>query len=172
MVVAVAKRPVRSQLSSNMTGVLRSLRSVGGTLHVLDCPYVLVGAKRPILLNGLVHENHHPHKAAVEVDLRVIRHNRDTPIARMTEGYSDTDEDMTPARWQQQGKRNPHGVVWKDLRGCGPKLTAAYQSNEVQVVVGKNTVDLVKMKVRGGPKVRRLNWKGETLAPLNDITKK
>ena len=172
VVVAAAKLPVRSQLSPVMTDVLRSLRSVGGSLHVMDGPYVLVGAKQPHLLTGLVHEDHQPTEAGVEVDLRVIRHNRDTPAAIISQSHSVTKEDMKPVRWQQQDKRNPNGVAWEDLREVGPKLTAAYQKEEEHVVINGHTVDLVKMKVRGGPKIRCLNLKGETLAPVARIINK
>ena len=165
VVVAAAKLPARNRLSPVMTDMLRSLRSIGGTLHFLECPYVLVGAKQPHLLAGLVHEDHQPTKAAVEVDLRVIRYNRDRPIAPIAQNHSDPHADMTPVRWQQ-AKRNRHGVVWEDLLKVGPQLTAAYQMKKVQVVINGHTVDLSKMKLKGGCRIRCLNLKGEILAPL------
>ena len=170
VVVAAAKLPARNRLSPVMTDMLRSLRSIGGTLHFLECPYVLVGAKQPHLLAGLVHEDHQPTKAAVEVDLRVIRYNRDRPIAPIAQNRSDPHADMTPVRWQQ-GKRNRHGVVWEDLLKVGPQLTAAYQTKKAQVEINGLTVDLSKMKVRGGPMIRCLNYKGEILAPLSYVMK-
>ena len=165
VVVAAPKLSVRTRFSPIMADVLRSLRSIGGSLHFLDCPYVLVGAKQPHLLTGLVHEDHQSTKAAVEVDLRVIRYNRDTPIAPIAQSHSDPLSDMNPVRWQQ-GKRNSHGVVWEDFRQVGPQLTAAYQAKDVHVVINGLTVDLPKMKVRGGPMIRCLNSQGEILAPI------
>ena len=172
VVVAAPKLPLQTKGSPIMIDVLRSLRSIGGSLHVLDCPYVLVGATQPHLLDGLVHEDHQPTEAAIEVDLRVIRQNRDTPTTTISQSHSVTDADMTPVRWQQQDKRNPNGVAWEELRKVGPRLTAAYQTNDEHVVINGHTVDLVKMKVRGGPKIRCLNHKGETLAPLTHIIRK
>ena len=167
VVVAVARLPLRSEVSPVMVDVLRSLRSIGGSLYALEGPYVLVGAKQPHLLNGLVHEDQQPIKAAVEVDLRVIRYNRDRPIAPIAQNNSETDDDMTPVRWQQEDKSNKHGVTWKDLLEVGPHLTAAYQRKEVCVVINGYTVNLVKMKVRGGSKIRCLNSKGQILSALS-----
>ena len=101
----------------------------------------------------------------MEVDLRVIRHNRDRPIAPVAQSHSDPFADMTPVRWQQ-GKRNRHGVAWEDLQQVGPQLTAAYQAKEVHVAINGHTVNLAKMKVGGGPMIRCLNSRGEILAPL------
>merc|ERR1712151_76850 len=89
VVVVATNRSIPNKWSPTVVDVLRSLRSVGGSLHVLDCPYVLVGAAHPYLLNGLVHEDHQPGKAAVAVDVRVIRHNRDT-VAFSSQTCSDT----------------------------------------------------------------------------------
>ena len=171
VLVAAAKLPAQSEFSRIMTNVLPSLRSIGGSMHVLDCPYVLVGSKQPHLLAGLVHEDHQPTKAAVEVDVRVIRYNHDRPIPTVLQSHSDTHEDMTPVRWQQQDNRNPNGVAWQDLRNVGPRLTAAYQTGQRYVPINRHAVDLGRMKVRGGPKIRCLNLKGEILAPLpRDLT--
>ena len=76
--VAASNLSIPSKRSPDVVDVLRSLRSIGGSAHALDCPYVLVGAKHPCLLNGMAHEDHQSGKAAVAVDMRVIRHNRDT----------------------------------------------------------------------------------------------
>ena len=164
IVVAATNRSIPSKWSPVVVDVLRSLRSVGGSLHVLDCPYVLVGAAHPYVLNGLVHEDHQPGKAAVVVDARVIQHNRNTvtPNSRRSTGTSS--DDMIPVRWQRQNNSR-HGPMWKDLRGWSSQLTAAYQAGQGQVVIGGCTADLIHMKVRS-VKIRCLNWKGETLAPL------
>merc|ERR1719174_347433 len=172
VVVAVSKLPARSQVSPIMTDVMRSLRSVGGSLHFLNHPYVLVGTKQPYLLTGLVHEDHQPTKSAVEVDLRVIRYNLKRPITPIAQNNSDTDADMIPVRWQQQDTSNAHGVMWEDFQQVGPQLTAEYQAKKANVVVNGHTVDLMKMKVRGGPKIRCLNSKGQTLPPLSYSIKK
>merc|ERR1719331_3136838 len=95
-----------------MIGMLRSLRSIGGSAHFLECPYALVAVKQPHLLTGLVHEDHQPAKAAVEVDVRVIQYNRDRSTARIARSHSDTDADMTPVRWQEQGKHTVTPMVW------------------------------------------------------------
>ena len=171
VVVAAPKLPLQGKVSPIMVDVLRSLHSIGGSLHFLECPYVLVGSKQPYLLTGLVHEDHQPTEAAIEVDLRVIRYNLKSPIIPIAQRHSVTDADMTPVRWQQQDKRNPNGVAWEELRVVGPQLSAAYQTNDEHVVINGHTVDLVKMKVLGGPKIRCLNLKGETLAPLTRIKK-
>ena len=76
--VATSNLSIPSKRFPDVVDVLRSLRSIGGSAHALDCPYVLVGAKHPCLLNGMAHEDHQSGKAAVAVDMRVIRHNRDT----------------------------------------------------------------------------------------------
>ena len=115
--------------------------------------------------------DHQPTEAAVEVDVRVIRHNRDSPIIPIAQHHSVMDADMIPVRWQQQDKRNPNGVAWGELREVGPQLTTAYQANDQHVVINGHTVDLMKMKIRGGPKIRCLNLKGETLAPLTHTIK-
>ena len=73
---------------------------------------------------------------------------------------------------QQQNKSDSHGVAWEDFLKVGPQLTAAYQEKKLHVVINGHTVDLVKMKVRGGPKIRCLNSKGQTLAPLTHPTQK
>ena len=171
VVVAAAKLPAQSQVSPVMTDVMRSLRSVGGSLHFLNYPYVLVGTKQPHLLTGLVHEDHQPTKAAVEVDLRVIRYNLKRPITPVVQSSSDTEADMIPVRWQKQDTSNAHGVMWEDFQQVGPQLTAAYQAKEANAVVNGHTVDLMKMKVKGGPKIRCLNSKGQTLASLSYFIK-
>ena len=167
VVVTSPNLSLPSKLSPVMVNVLRTLRTIGGSLHVLDCPYALVGCNQPHLLTGLVHEDHQQPEAVVEVDLRVIRYNRDTPTANISQLHSVTYGEMIPARWQQQDKRHPNGVTWEELRNVGSQLTAAYQANRTHVVINGHTVDLSKMKVQGGPKIRCLNHKGETLPSLN-----
>ena len=72
---------------------------------------------------------------------------------------------MVPVRWQQ-GKRSAHGLVWEDLIKIGPQLTAAYQAKNIHVAIDAHTLNLAKMQVKGGPKIRCLNSQGEVLAPL------
>ena len=164
-VVAATKRCIPRNASAVVVDVLRALRSVGGSLHVLDCPYVLVCSKHPCLLNGLVHEDHQPGTAAVSVDVRVIQHNRGT-IAPCPQMPSTTyGNDVIPARWQFQDNRSLHGATWKDIREWSSQLTAAYRAGQARTMVDDRAVDLVKMKM-GGLKIRCLNWKGETLSPL------
>ena len=167
LVVAATNRSVPRKCSPVVTSVLRSLRTVGGSLHVLDQSYVLVGAKYTSLLNGLVHEDHQSGKATVTVDVRVIRHNRDSvTVYPLSHGGMDREE-MTPVRWQwQKNVNNHHGAAWQDLRRWSAKLTSAYQRGAVKLTIDDKVVDLVKMKVQE-VKIRCLNWKGETLAPLS-----
>ena len=165
VVVAGTSRSIPSKRSQMVVDVFRSLRSVGGSLHMLDCPYVLVGAKRPYLLNGLVHEDHQPVKAAVTVDMRVIQYNRDKTDPNMKNFDSTDPDDMIPVCWQYQDTSKPHGVTWKVLQGWCTQLTEAYQSGQAQTIVDGDNVDLEKMKMRGC-KIRCLNWKGEILSPL------
>ena len=165
VVVAGTEGSVPSKRSQIVVDVFRSLRSLGGSLHMLDSPYVLVGAKRPYLLNGLVHEDHQAVKAAVTVDMRVIQHNRDTAILdtqkrEVTDAY-----DTIPMRWQFQDNDNPHGAMWKDVRGWTTQLTEAYKSGRVKTTMNDYAVDFAKMKM-GRFKIRCLNWKGEILPPL------
>ena len=160
--VAATNLSIPSKWSPCVVDVLRSLRSIGGSVHVLDCPYVLVGAKYPCLLNGLVHEDHQSGKAAVAVDMRVIRHNRDTVAINVQGSNNRGGDDMVPVRWQRQSKRNTHATRWQDLRLWASRLTAAYKAGQLQVVIDGRTVDLVKMEVQGF-KIRCLNWRGETL---------
>ena len=169
VVVACGKRSIPRKWSAKVATVLQSLRSVGGSMHALNSPYVLVGAKQPHLLNGLVHEDHQRGKAAVSVDVRVIRHNRDSvaPTPQRHDAEQATD-DMIPVYWQQQCNTK-HGVVWKDVCLRSSELTAAYQSKTLQTKIDGQTVDLVNMKVRG-VNIRCLNWKGETLPPLHRST--
>ena len=166
LVVAATNRSMPRNISLVLTSVLRSLRTVGGSLHVLDQSYVLVGAKNTSLLNGLVHEDHQSGKAAVAVDVRVIRHNRDSvTVYPRSHGGMDREE-MTPVRWQwQKNANNHHGAAWQDLRRWSAKLTSAYQRGTVKVTIDGQVVDLMKMKVQE-VKIRCLNWKGETLPPL------
>ena len=166
VVVAATKPSIPIKRSPMAVDVLRSLRSVGGSLHVLECAYVLVGAKHPYLLNGLVHEDHQPGKAAVSVDARVIRHNRDT-ITPNLQKRGDMLNDMFPVRWQFQVNSKRHGEPWQDVRGWSSQLTSAYRDGKVQTIIDGHTADLVKMKMRGF-KIRCLNWKGETLSPRED----
>ena len=168
VVVAATNHSLPKQWSPVVVDVLRSLRSVGGSLHVLDRPYVLVGAAHPCLLNGLVHEDHQLGKAAVTVDVRVIRYNRDTAAFNLPRYSNTSGDDMRPVRWQHQ-KNSRHGAMWQDLQLWSSQLTAAYQAGQVQVVIDGRTVDLVKMKMRS-VNIRCLNWKGETLAPLSHPT--
>ena len=166
VVVAGTAGSVPSKRSETVVDVFRSLRSVGGSLHMLDSPYVLVGTKRPYLLNGLVHEDHQAVKAAVTVDMRVIRHNRDNADLSIKAFDSSDADDMIPVCWQYQDTSKPHGVTWQDLRGWCTELTEAYQSGQVQTIIEGHCVDLEKMKTRRGLKIRCLNWKGEILSPL------
>ena len=159
VVVAGTSRSIPSKRSQIVVDVLRSLRSVGGSLHMLDCPYVLVGAKRPYVLNGLVHEDHQPGKAAVAVDMRVIRYNRDTTDPRIKKFRGTDADDMIPKYWQFQDSDNP---MWKDFRGWCSRLTEAYKYGCVKTAIDDHTVDFVKMKM-GRFKIRCLNWKGEIL---------
>ena len=168
LVVAATNRSMPRKLSPVTTDVLQSLRSVGGSLHVLDRAYVLVGAAHPCLLNGLVHEDHQLGKAAVTVDVRVIRYNRDTDSFNLPRYSNTSGDDMRPVRWQHQ-KNSRHGAMWQDLQLWSSQLTAAYQAGQVQVAIDGRTVDLVKMKMRS-VNIRCLNWKGETLAPLSHPT--
>ena len=166
LVVAATNRSMPRKISLVVTSVLRSLRTVGGSLHVLDQAYVLVGAKNTSLLNGLVHEDHQSGKAAVAVDLRVIRHNRDNATV-YTQSHGGMDrEEMIPVRWQwQKNANNHHGAAWQDLRRWSAQLTTAYQLGTVKVTIDGEVVDLMNMKIQA-IKIRCLNWKGETLAPL------
>ena len=168
VVVAGSKRCIPSKRSQMVIDVFRCLRSVGGSLHVLDCPYVLVGAKTPHVLNGLVHEDHQPDKAAVIVDMRVVRHNRNTTTLNIPKREGTDVYDMIPVRWQFQDNDNLHGVMWKDLRGWCTRLTEAYKDRNVQTTINTYAVDLVKMQM-GRFKIRCLNWKGEILSPLDNI---
>ena len=163
--VAGSKRCIPSKRSQMVIDVLQSLRSVGGSMHMLDCPYVLVGSKRPHVLNGLVHEDHQPDKAAVIVDMRVILHNRNTTTFNVQKCNSTDADDMVPVCWQFQDASTSHGVMWQELRGCSTQLTVAYQDGQLRTRIDDHTVDLVKMKTRGF-KIRCLNWKGEILPPL------
>ena len=168
LVVAATNRSMPRKLSPVATDVLRSLRSVGGSLHVLDRAYVLVGAKHPYLLNGLVHEDHQSGKAAVAVDVRVIRHNRDSVTVPSQSPQSDMDraDEMIPVRWQWEDSSSRHGAAWKDLRRWSAQLTSAYRQGQFTVLIDDHdAADLVKMKFRG-VKIRCLNWKGEILSPL------
>ena len=165
VVVAGTEDSFPSKRSQIVVDVFRSLRSLGGSLHMLDCHYVLVGAKRPYLLNGLVHEDQQPVKAAVAVDTRVIRHNRAITNPSTKKSNSSDADDIIPVCWQYQDTSSVHGVTWQDLRGCSTQLTEAYQSGQVQTIVDDHIVDLEKMKMRGC-KIRCLNWKGEILSPL------
>ena len=168
VVVAGTKRSIPSKRSQLVIDVFRSLRSVGGSLHTLDCQYVLVGAKHPYMLSGLVHEDHQPDKAAVIVDMRVIRHNRNTTTLNIPQREGTDEYDMIPVCWQFQDNNNPHGVMWKDLARWCTQLTEAYKERHVQTTIGTYAVDLVKMKM-GRFKVRCLNWKGEILPPFCNI---
>ena len=98
VVVAATKCSIPTKESPMMVDVLRSLRSVGGSLHALDGPYVLVGAKHPHFLNGLVHEDCQSGKAAVAVDVRVIEHNRNTATPNLHKRNSTDGDDMIPVR--------------------------------------------------------------------------
>ena len=166
LVVAATNRSMPRKLPLVATDVLRSLRTVGGSLHVLDQSYVLVGAKNTFLLNGLVHEDHQSGKAAVAVDVRVIRYNRDSnTVYPQSHGEMDREE-MIPVRWQwQKNANNHHGAAWQDLRRWSAQLTSAYQRGTVKLTIDGQVVDLMKMKMQA-VKIRCLNWKGETLAPL------
>ena len=164
-VVVGPNHSVPSHRSQIVIDVLRSLRSVGGSLHMLECPYVLVGAKHPYVLNGLVHEDHQPGKAAVAVDMRVIRHNRNTVTLKTQKPESVDADDMLPVCWQFQDNDTPHGAMWKDIRGWHTHLTEAYKDKRAQMTMDTYAVNLSTMKM-GRYKIRCLNWKGETLSPL------
>lgn len=164
VVVAATNRSIPSKWSPVVVDVLRSLRRVGGSLHALDCAYVLVGAKHPYLFNGLAHEDHQPGKAAVAVDMRVIRHNRDSVATNFRPRRGTSRDDMIPVRWQYKHKTH----VWTDLLLWSSHLTAAYQDGQVQPAINGRTADLVKMKMQGF-KIRCLNWRGETLSPLRQL---
>ena len=168
--VATSNLSIPSKRFPDVVDVLRSLRSIGGSAHALDCPYVLVGAKHPCLLNGMAHEDHQSGKAAVAVDMRVIQHNRDTAAFNVRGSSNRSGDDMVPVRWQRQSKRNTHAASWQDLRLWASRLTTAYEAGRVQVVIDGRVVDLVKMEVQGF-KIRCLNWRGETLVPLYNSTR-
>ena len=86
IVVAAAHGCIPSNCSRMVVDVLRSLQSVGARLHVLDSPYVQVGAKRPYLLEGLRSEAYRPGNAAVGVHVRVIQIPLETIAAMRTGG--------------------------------------------------------------------------------------
>ena len=122
VVMVASRQSFPREWSPRAVDVLRSLRSVSGSLHALgSSPFVPTGARRPYLVRGLVHGDHRPGRAGATVDLALP-----SPLETVSITASMTSA-MSP-RASHQHPSNDEQMVLRDM-------TAEVRHRQTQAIV-------------------------------------